>query len=124
MDINSEEAINNNKNKPTKKFDFKTYKVEVVKDDIKKMRTNLKPRWYENIIIFGILAYIIRLNINLAGVDRGLLRKQIFIHHIYFALGMLFYFYILIYILTPWLSYGIYKLSIDKTEKLIYTDKN
>ena len=98
------------------KISYSEYRILATEEDIKKFSGKMKPFWWENIPIIGGLIYMIRMFINQMDIDRGTLKKQIFIYHIIFMFCFLMYIYTLLSLITPWYTYSIYKLGVNKTK--------
>ena len=77
---------------------FEEYKRRIVDEDIKKVETNYKIRWFEWFPVLGAIFYLLRTGILFQSINRGLLRKNITKYHLYFQFGTLFiYNYLLIF---------------------------
>ena len=101
------------------KMTFSEYKIRATKNDVQQLSRVYKPYWWENIVVIGPMIYHIRMGIEVAGIDRGPLRRQITKWNVIFTFALLIYIYSVIMLLTPWLMYGILKISITKTNELI-----
>lgn len=93
---------------------FEQFKKDIVIDDVDKLKQTYKIRVYEWIPIIGAILYLLRMAINIAGINRGLLRKNITYFHILFVFCTIFIWHYLM-IFLPIFYYIILNLSISKT---------
>ena len=105
---------------PNAKMNFAEYKEIVTKDDIKKLEKNIKPFWWENFPVLGAWVYSTRTQMRVAEIDRGLLRKNLYIIHLIFVFAFLIALYGILFNLTPWFHYAILKSAIKRTKKKMH----
>ena len=93
--------------------DFIQFKKEIVEDDVKSLEESYKIRWYEWIPVFGAIAYLCRMTIDIGGINRGKLRKYIIKYHLLTFLFTLTIFHYVI-IINPYPYYLILSTAIKK----------
>ncbi len=102
---------------------FQEYKRQATIEDLETMKQQMVPHRWEHIPIVGAIFYAIRMEVVNSGINRGPLRRQIVKLKVIFLFSMLFYFFVLVLMLTPTFIYKIHKMAVEKTQKLIDNDE-
>ena len=114
-----------NSTKTIEDFEFLYLKLtrRIINDDVKTFEKNCKMKWFEWIPVIGAYIYILRMTYYINGINRGALRKNIFLCQIVYVLATLVYPGIYILLLFPVVYFYILKFAIKRTKQQLVSDK-
>lgn len=82
-------------------------------------KKNIKPRWWENVPLFGAIAYSIRIKNNFDEIGGQILDKNVATKITKWLMILLIIGFFIIDFLTPWFSYAIIMSALNKTKQQI-----